>query len=192
MTHTFRHAFVALPMGLLLAGCSGANRSAFRPPSAAAPSARLDGQGAGGGGDQGAFGTDARSTSGGDAGPATRHDAQLANMAMAPEPRHDITLDEIREHVRSGDAVIIDARGPADFALGHVRGALNMPAGHREAYLAQIHQAAAPDQFIIIYCNGPHCDSGDRVYEYLASQGYNNMRVFKPGWETLTSARDLR
>jgi rhodanese-related sulfurtransferase len=88
--------------------------------------------------------------------------------------------------------VIIDARGPADFALGHIRGALNMPAGQKEAYMAQISQSVAPDQFIVIYCNGPHCGSGDMVYDYLVPQGFSNMRVFKPGWEALASAKDLR
>jgi hypothetical protein len=30
------------------------------------------------------------------------------------------------------------------------------------------------------------------VYEYLASQGFTNMRVFKPGWAAIALAKDLR
>jgi len=67
-----------------------------------------------------------------------------------------------------------------------------MPAGRIEAYMGQLTQSVAPGEFIIIYCNGPHCDSSDRVYEYLVPQGYTNMRVFKPGWAEIASASDLR
>jgi rhodanese-related sulfurtransferase len=106
--------------------------------------------------------------------------------------RHDITLEEIRQHVRNNTAAFIDARGDRDFALGHVRGALNVPPSQMQAHTDRINQALARDQLIIIYCGGPDCDSGDMVYEYLASQGYANMRVFKPGWRALSKESDLR
>jgi rhodanese-related sulfurtransferase len=182
--HTVRRAFVAFPLGLLLAGCSVNDRAGFRPASAAAPSARTTRQGA-------VRGSDRHVSSRGDAQPAPRPNEQVADV-MAPETRHDVTLDEIRKLVRNGDAVIIDARWPADFALGHVRGAFNMPAGEEDAYMVQLSQNVAPDEFIIIYCNGPRCNSSEMVYEYLVSQGFANMRVFKPGWAAIASARDLR
>jgi rhodanese-related sulfurtransferase len=169
MIHTFRRACVALPLGLLLAGCSGNDRTEFRP---------------GRGIDRGVSSTEG-------ARPAPRPDGLLGYVAPS-DPRYGITLDEIREHVRNQTAVVIDARGPGDFERGHVRGAFNMPAGQKEAYMVQLSQSVAPGQFIIIYCNGPYCDSGDMVYEYLVPQGFTNMRVFKPGWEAIASAKDLR
>lgn len=183
MIHTGRRAFAALGLGLLLGGCSENNRAELRPGSADARFARTTGQGADRGID--------RSGSAQNAGSATRPDGVLGYVAPS-DPHYDITLDEIREHVRNQTAMFIDARGPADFADSHVRGAFNMPAGRKEAYIGQLRQTVAPDQLIIIYCNGPHCDSGDMVYEYLASQGFTNMRVFKPGWAAIASARDLR
>ena len=185
MIHTVRGAFVALPLGLLLAaGCSGNNSAAFRPASAAGVSARTTNQGA-------ARGIDHRVSSSGDARPAPRPDGLLGYVAPS-DPRYAITLDEIRERVRNGEAVFIDARGPRDFASGHIRGALNMPAGQKEAYMVELSQSVERGQFIIIYCNGPHCDSSDMVYEYLAPKGFTNMRVFRPGWEAIDSVRDLR
>lgn len=183
MSHTVRCAFVAFPLGLLLAGCSGGHRAEFRRDATSSPSARTTGQAAARGIDRPVV---ERGT-----GPTSRPD-QLFGYTIAPDSRYDITLNEFREHVRNGTAVIIDARGSADFSRGHIRGAINMPAGNKEAHIGQIHQHAAPDQFIIIYCNGPNCDAGDMVYDYLASQGFTNMRVFKPGWETLSAASDLR
>lgn len=172
MTRAVRYAFLALPVGLCLAGCSGHNRAESRPPSAAG--GRTNG-----------------SVSGYSPRPATGSDEVLGYVAPSA-PRYDITLDEIREHVRNQTALIIDVRGAGDFAEGHVRGAFNMQASQREAYMGQLSQRAARDQFIIIYCNGPRCDSADMVYEYLESQGFTNMRVFKPGWAALASAKDLR
>jgi len=183
MMHTFRRAFAALGLGLLLAACSENNRAEFRPASADARSARTT--------DQGTVGGIDRSGAGQNAGPTPRSDGLLGYVAPS-DPHYDITLDEIREHVRNQTAVFIDARGPADFAAAHVRGAFNMPAGRKESYVGQLRQRVAPGQLIIIYCNGPHCDSGDMLYEYLASQGFTNMRVFKPGWAGMASARDLR
>lgn len=87
--------------------------------------------------------------------------------------------------------MIIDARGAAGFAVAHVHGAFNAPVGRKEACLEQIHQGIVTNQLIIIYCNGPLCDAGDKVYEYFESQGFTNMRVFRPGWETLRVASDL-
>jgi len=183
MIHTVRRAFVALPLGLVLAGCTGNDRAEFRPAPAAAMSARTTGQGAARGIDRRVSGRDAR---------LATPPVELVADTTASEMRYDITLDKLRELVRDNAVVVIDARGPSDFALGHVRGALNVPAGQKEVYMAQISDSIAPGQFIVIYCNGPHCDSGDMVYEYLVPQGFNNMRVFKPGWEAIASASDLR
>jgi len=184
MVPMVRRVFVVLPLGLLLAGCSGNNRAESRLASADAVSARTTGQDA-------ARGIDRRVSSREDARPVPRSDGVLGYVAP-PDPRYNITLDEIRECVRNDEAVIIDARGPADFERGHVRGAFNMPAGQKEAYMEQLNQIVTPDQLVIIYCNGPHCDSGDMVYEFLLPQGFTNMRVFKPGWEAIASVSDLR
>jgi rhodanese-related sulfurtransferase len=116
----------------------------------------------------------------------------LFGYVRPTDPRYDITLGEVRAYVHDDTAVFVDARSPADFAFGHIRGALNIPASSKEAYLSKILESVSPDQLIVIYCNGPYCDSSDRVFEYLASQGFGNMRIFKPGWRTLSAQKDLR
>ena len=120
-----------------------------------------------------------------------------ANVRSDEQPgerrsRYDITLDEFREHVQGGSAVIIDARSPEDFQRGHVRGAINVPSGHKESYIAQLKRDYPADQLIIIYCGSSQCHAGDSVYDYAASQGFTNMRVFKSGWKALSSEKDLQ
>ena len=121
-------------------------------------------------------------------------------VAFRAEPspsgaQHDITLDQIRTYVRDETAILMDVRSPEDFARGHVRRAVNLPAGpvkQMDGYLALIRPSIASDQLIILYCYGPKCGSGDMVSEYLADQGFTDLHVYSPGWPMLASARDLQ
>jgi len=176
-------ALAALPVGLLLAGCAN-DHPETRPAQTAYTPARSPSRIVG-------ESTGPHVMAQGETPPATQPD-QMLGYTIAPQPRYDVTLDEIRSGVQSNSAVIVDARGPAAFKRGHVRSAINLPAGQTEAYFQQFSQQVSPGQLIILYCNGPHCDSADMVYEFLAARGYSNMRVFRPGWETLSTASDLR
>jgi len=182
MLHTGRRAPLAVLPCLLLAGCSGVDRAAFRVPSDAARAAPPMGRAA--------HGIERDAASRGGARRAART-AELVGHVAPPESRYSITLDEIRQHVRNQSALIIDARGPGDFVLGHVQGAINMPAGQEEANMEELRQRVVPSALIIVYCNGPRCNSSDMVYEYLVSQGFTNMRVFRPGWKAIAAEREL-
>jgi rhodanese-related sulfurtransferase len=102
--------------------------------------------------------------------------------------RHDVTIEEIRKHQKDNTAIIVDARSAEQYELNHLKGAINLPAGQRDANIARLSAEVAPDQLIIIYCTSSMCEAGDMVYEYLAEAGYTNMRVYKPGWERLAVA----
>jgi rhodanese-related sulfurtransferase len=132
------------------------------------------------------------------AGSISRPDAISVSPRAEPSPpgaQHDITLDQIRTYVRDETAMLMDVRSPEDFARGHVRRAVNLPAGSEkqmDGYLALIRPSIASDQLIILYCYGPKCGSGDMVSEYLADQGFTDLHVYSPGWPTLASAKDLQ
>lgn len=119
-------------------------------------------------------------------GSTTRDDPQFRSVAMRT-PRNEITLDEFRTHVNAQSAVIVDARLPREFRKGHVRGAINIPAGDEDAYMAKFRRDVSHDQLVIIYCGGPDCPAGENVASHLASQGYNNLRIYTPGWQHLST-----
>jgi rhodanese-related sulfurtransferase len=102
--------------------------------------------------------------------------------------RYDITLAQLREYHKSHAAVIIDARDPSQFASSHVRGAINLPAIDREAYISRVLQEVPSGQLVIIYCSSAFCEASNSIYEYLRAQGYTNLRVYKPGWAVLSIA----
>lgn len=89
------------------------------------------------------------------------------------------------------NAMVIDARAPDRFAQGHVRGAINIPSSQKEAYTEQFLRGVDPNQPILIYCGSESCPASDILYDYLSTQGFTNMRVFKPGWAVLSSAKQL-
>ncbi|WP_321877535.1 rhodanese-like domain-containing protein [Paraburkholderia bannensis] len=66
------------------------------------------------------------------------------------------------------DFVLLDVRGPALFARGHVPGAVNLPHGKIvESKLADY----PADTLFITYCAGPHCNGATRGAIRLAKLG---------------------
>jgi rhodanese-related sulfurtransferase len=71
----------------------------------------------------------------------------------------------------SGDKpgfVLLDVRGPALYAKGHVPGAINLPHGK----IIASKMAEWPDDTLFVtYCAGPHCNGAARAAVRLARLG---------------------
>jgi len=66
------------------------------------------------------------------------------------------------------DFVLLDVRGPAAYAAGHISTAINLPHGRiNERNLAEF----PPETVFVTYCNGPHCNGADRGALRLARLG---------------------
>ncbi|CAO3406487.1 rhodanese-like domain-containing protein [Azospirillum largimobile] len=77
---------------------------------------------------------------------------------------------DVHESLKSGsrDFVLLDVRGPAAFAGGHVPGALNLPHGKiTERRMAEWDDGT----LFVVYCAGPHCNGADRAALRLARIG---------------------
>ncbi|PRY05108.1 rhodanese-like domain-containing protein [Paraburkholderia sp. BL25I1N1] len=64
--------------------------------------------------------------------------------------------------------VLLDVRGPALFAQGHVPGALNLPHGK---IVASRLADYPPQTLFVTYCAGPHCNGAARGALRLAQLG---------------------
>lgn len=74
---------------------------------------------------------------------------------------------DVHEEFETGEPtfVLLDVRGPAGYASGHVPGARNLPHGKINARnLAEF----ADDTVFVVYCNGPHCNGADKAALKLA------------------------
>jgi rhodanese-related sulfurtransferase len=80
------------------------------------------------------------------------------------------------------DFVILDVRGPALYAAGHLPGAINLPHGRiNERNLAEF----PPETLFVTYCNGPHCNGADRGAARLARLGRKVKKMIggTEGWK---------
>lgn len=66
------------------------------------------------------------------------------------------------------DFILVDVRGPASFAKGHVAGAINIP--HRTMTAARMAEHPK-DRLFVVYCAGPHCNGANRAAIRLARLG---------------------
>ncbi|MFP5515299.1 MAG: rhodanese-like domain-containing protein [Alphaproteobacteria bacterium] len=77
---------------------------------------------------------------------------------------------DVHESLKSIDPgfVLLDVRGPAAFAQGHVPGALNLPHGK----ITERRMMEWPEgTLFVVYCAGPHCNGADRAALRLARIG---------------------
>jgi rhodanese-related sulfurtransferase len=172
MTPAIRNALVVLPLGLILYGCSDWTESTVKPDSSGS-TASLE--------------------------PEVRNPPSPIRMTMVredvppPLPAYpSVDFEELSAHVQNKSAVIIDARSQSSFARGHVRGAINIPAGEKESYTDQHLRHLDRDQLMIIYCGSSTCHASDMLYDYLTTQGFSNMRLYPPGWQRLATATNLQ
>jgi rhodanese-related sulfurtransferase len=76
---------------------------------------------------------------------------------------------DVHEAMQAGaDFVLLDVRGPAMFAKGHVPGAINLPHGK---IIASKMAQWPDDTLFVVYCAGPHCNGAARAAVRLADLG---------------------
>lgn len=94
-----------------------------------------------------------------------------------------VTVDELRSRMDQGNVVLLDVRPDAEYAAGHIRGALSMPVCDLEQRLKQLSKRKA----IVAYCRGPYCVFADEAVRLLTSRGYRAQRleIGFPEWKTL-------
>jgi rhodanese-related sulfurtransferase len=69
---------------------------------------------------------------------------------------------------RAPGLVVLDVRGPALYAAGHVPGAVNLP--HGRIVPGNLSSYPAGTLFVV-YCSGPHCNGADKAAVRLSRLG---------------------
>lgn len=97
---------------------------------------------------------------------STAKEHGLLDAADAPRP---LSVAEFMER-RAAGAVVLDARSPQDFAPGHLRGSLNVPADGR--FAEQAGMVVAPEQDVVVIA--PQ-DREEEVVTRLARIGFDKV-----------------
>lgn len=92
-----------------------------------------------------------------------------------------VKRDELLKLVKKGEAMVIDVRPEAEFAAGHIPGALNIPIDDLPKRLKTLPK----DQEIVAYCRGPYCMFALDAVTALRKKGYRARRLEEgfPEWK---------
>ncbi len=79
----------------------------------------------------------------------------------------------------------VDARSEAEFAAGHIAGALNLNENNRSAQIAFVLEKWQPGQTVIVYCGSAACASSRAEADRLRGPEYGlgDVRVLRGGWD---------
>lgn len=108
----------------------------------------------------------------------------------APATISHITLEEMKRRSDAKDGVILDARAEFFYQLGHVPGALSLPRSDFETAYAKLKSRleSGKNKLITVYCSGSDCEDSQMVAEALAKLGFQQVAVFKGGWDEWSGA----
>lgn len=92
-----------------------------------------------------------------------------------------ISRQELIARLAEGAVTLLDVRAEDEFALGHLPGAVNIPAEELQRRLKEL----PDDQEIIAYCRGPYCLLSVDATAALIEQGYRVRRLEEgfPDWK---------
>jgi len=88
--------------------------------------------------------------------------------SMEPIPRK-----ELLQRVKEGSTTVLDVRPPAEYAAGHLPGAINIPLSVLKKHLAEFD----PQQEIVAYCRGPYCVLAFEAVKLLRGKGFKIRRL---------------
>ncbi len=103
-------------------------------------------------------------------------DAERAARAYLGEPDdalEPLNREELLRRVAAGDVVVVDVRPAAEYAAGHIAGAISVPLDALEARLAEL----PPGREVVAYCRGPFCALGGPGVVILRRHGRRARRL---------------
>lgn len=125
-----------------------------------------------------------------------------AGFSARTNPSVLATLTEVKSSLKQPGIVLLDTRSPAEFAAGHIPGAVNLqytqnaidgtpPYFKPQDDLRQMYEkiGATPDKLII-----PYCSTGVRsavTFFTLRLIGYDQVKLFSGSWTEWTAHPDL-
>jgi rhodanese-related sulfurtransferase len=93
-----------------------------------------------------------------------------------------VTREELARRLQDGDdLVVLDVRPAAEYAAGHLPGAVSIPLAELRRRLAEL----PADREIVAYCRGPYCAFAHEAVAVLREAGVSARRLEEglPDWE---------
>ena len=116
---------------------------------------------------------------------AAAHHDQLDELAAAyvgdRSRLEQIGRDELVDRIATGEVLVVDVRPVAEYAAGHIAGALSIPIDDLAASI----KALPTDVEVVAYCRGPYCVYADDAVRLLRRRGRTARRLEDgfPEWQ---------
>ena len=112
--------------------------------------------------------------------------AEVERLAVAYLGSRDelqpVTREELTRRLQDGDdLVVLDVRPAAEYAAGHLPGAVSIPVGELRRRLAEL----PGDREVVAYCRGPYCAFAHEAVALLRQEGFAARRLEDglPEWQ---------
>ncbi len=106
-----------------------------------------------------------------------RHVAEVGRIARDYFANRDemepVSRTELMARLRRGDVLVLDVRPEDEFAMGHVRGAVNIPLEKLKRKVATLDR----EKEIVAYCRGAYCVLSFEAVSLLRRRGFNVRRL---------------
>lgn len=134
-------------------------------------------------------------------GPAPAQTVFEATTGEAKQETAEVSTAQLREMLKNGSAVVLDARPSSEYAISHIPGAVNVapqPGLPAHLYISDSAEVGrltgnAKDKALVLYCNGPFCGKVKRLGAALTTEGYTDVRRYQlgaPGWRAIGGAME--
>ena len=95
----------------------------------------------------------------------------------------EISIEDAFDRHKKKQALFLDSRSPDDFAIGHIKGALNQPDKRFDDWADDFISRISADTPLIVYCSNRHCSLAQDLAEKLSLIGYENVFYMAAGWD---------
>ncbi len=93
-----------------------------------------------------------------------------------------ISIDQLKDLIEKGNVLIIDARLPEEYNVGHIPDAINVSFDLLGEHVQKILQEPR-DRALVTYCDGPPCEKSVVLATELKSLEFTKVYVFYDGLE---------
>ncbi len=105
----------------------------------------------------------------------------VADSIHQRERLEGVSIKELLSRMETESVVLLDVRPEEEFVLGHLPGAINIPAEELERRLSEL----PPNVDIVAYCRGPYCVLSTHAVVALRANGLQARRLSAgfPEWK---------
>ncbi|MCX2975440.1 metalloregulator ArsR/SmtB family transcription factor [Halieaceae bacterium IMCC8485] len=127
-------------------------------------------------------------------GVAERHlnevDHLVNTFLTSKDSMEPVAREELLRRVKEGSTMVLDVRPPAEYAAGHLPGAVNIPLAELKKNLAVLDLT----QDVVAYCRGPYCILAFEAVKLLRDKGFQVRRLQDgyPEWKNAGLPVEIR